>query len=353
MLKRSHVLLLGGLAAFVSNSFLCGADEDTSQQRIKFTESQRIEVAAKIFVLSPSGDRLAYSSNDGNAIYVYKKNAEGEFKEQHSYYFENFDTRGIALPPDDNNQLAIWGWEPSYNLSYWLDNGKKKLLNQSLAMGAAYNHSGSRLATIAYSDGYDPKIFIWDSKTAKKLHCITLGNEKPDLYAADDMEMQYNSDMLMVSWYYNKVYKTLAIRDHEDANDGMKCTMSREFKKGLVDGMTTSKGNVILGYGKCKKGKNFVQLASLCNLSLKTIPIPEEPGMLELLDDSGSGPWYLYNYNKKERVTNVWQLDREKGTAEKVGSVPWHKCFYLNQDDGETLVGKDKEKLTIYKVAKQ
>ena len=87
--------------------------------------------------------------------------------------FEKLNTYGIALPPDDNNQLAIWGWESSCALSYLLNNGKKKLLNKSLARGVAYNHSGSRLATIVYNDSYDPKIFIWDSKTAKKLHCIT------------------------------------------------------------------------------------------------------------------------------------------------------------------------------------
>jgi len=411
MLKRSHVLLVSCLIVVVSNSFLCGVDnrgkgfikrlkeqymkaakqhkddsdqketaqplQDTSNQEgetsviapvtttdqakkkqqdpIKITELQRIKVAAGVVALSPSGNRLVVSlKNDEKTIMSYERDSEGKYKDTHSYSIDGFEAYNIVLPPDDDSkQLACWVQKGKNEFrAYFLIPHVFKILHYDQVSDGAYSHNGLQLASIQHDKSImRQNISIWNTENNQLLHRISL--EKIVVNSSIELKtIQYHraGNMLMILGHKKdkKDAKVVCAIDIDDIENYSKQVFA-EFEDALI----TPNGNVILKSNNSNWGETHIQLASACNLLLKNnIIIPESPGALEALDDSGLGPLYLYKNNDEERKTNVWQLDREKCTAEKVGSMPWSTLLELSQD-GSTLVRKNQDELIIHQVEKR
>ena len=331
--------------------------EEKKQDPIKITELQRIKVAAGVVALSPSGKRLVVSlKNDENTIMLYKKNTEGKYEEKDSYSIEGFEPYRIELSPDDNSkQLACWVQKGKDEFrAYFLIPHVFKIVHYNQVEDGAYSPNGSQLASIQHDQTImGQNISVWNTQNNQLLRRIPL--EKMGVNPSIKLDtIQYHraGNMLMTLGHKKENYddKVVYAIDIVDMESYSKQFFGAEFVNALI----TSNGNVILKSTNSNKGETLIQLASACNLLLKNnIIIPEKPGLLEALDDSGSGSlYYLYKNNDKERKTNVWQLDRKECTAEKVGSVPWSNLLALSQD-GSTLVRKNQGELTVYKVEKR
>ena len=355
MFKRNHVLLVSGLIAVASSSFSCCADDDQERVGIRITESQRIEAKVDVIGLSPSGNLLAFSLKDNNQeIIVYEKNTEGEFEQKRSHCLGNFEPYKICFNPNDKkHQLAVLSWKEGGYKVHLLGGSKINLLKLARPECMSYSPNGLQLAIIERGDRVGNKYItrrasIWNTENGQLLRFILLNRKHSVPRAIKLKNIQYHSDgkTLMISGSSNKVYTTLNIADKDT-----ECSSVRIFNRKLTNGLVAGNGNIILRSKKPKEGENFIHLASFYNLLSQKISIPEGPGLNEALDDSGP-TYYLYKENEENHFTSVWQLDREKSTAKKVGSVPWSSKLVLSQD-GSTLVGKTKSELTVYHVEKQ
>ncbi len=367
VLKRSHVLLVSGLVAVASGDFLCGSD-DQVQEAITFTELQRINVAASVVALSPSGNRLAVSlDSDDHTIILYKKNKVGQYEAEHSCSIKDFKAYNIVLhPDDDSNQLACWGYtwpsttkEWGRSETYFITHPKRDFLHSDQMIDGAYNSEGSQFASLRYDPKLSrQKISIWNTKNKQLLHEFDDFQIRYDFQIWFNAIQYHNDSNILMALGNSKLPRpcvTYAIN-----TDNMKSNLVREFDSKFESALITANGNVVLSTQKPVEYKEDtwygynILLTSACNLlSEKNITIVDENlHRLIRLDDSGPGPLYLYAGCSGPSVC-VWRLEEnEKKEAPRVDMLLWHHDAKLSKD-GRVLVGISTHELTVYHVENQ